>query len=300
MNRQEQFEMLKQEYKQVTVSEQALTAVQQGIQRARQEEQKEQKEREKQRPLHHLRYGKVAAVAALAVVAVLNLSPQAAVAVASAPALQKVVQIITLNRYDFEAETSHYAAHIETPELSASGDAKLQSSVGEINTEVQAYADQMIAQFEQDMKQQGGVYGLDILYNVVTDTDNWFTLQVTTVETMASGAETRRYYNLNKKTGAYVKLADLFPEKADYVTVLSDVIKQQMKQRMAEDEAQIYFIDSDMPEFDFTQIAADQSFYCNGDGQLVIVFQEYEVAPGSMGCPEFVIDEAVVNALLQQ
>lgn len=288
--------MLKQEYNQVAVLEQALAAVQQGIQRARQEKQEKQ---EKRRPLFHLRYGKVAAVAALAVVAVLNLSPQAAVAVASAPALQKVVQIITLNRYDFEAEKSHYEAHVETPELSASGDAKLQSSVGEINTEVQAYADQMITQFEQDMKQQGGVYGLDILYNVVTDTDDWFTLQVTTVETMASGAETRRYYNLDKKTGAYVKLADLFPEEADYVAAISDAIKLQMKQRMAEDEAQIYFIDSDMPEDDFTQIDADQSFYCNGDGQLVIVFQEYEVAPGSMGCPEFVIDEAVMNSLLQ-
>ena len=67
-------------------------------------------------------------------------------------------------------------------------------------------------------------------------------------------------------------------------------IKEQMLQRMAEDENQIYFINSDMPETDFKQIAADQSFYINQQGQLVIAFDEYEVAPGSMGAPQFIVD----------
>ena len=39
----------------------------------------------------------------------------------------------------------------------------------------------------------------------------------------------------------------------------------------------------------FQSIEDDQSFYINNSGQLVIVFDEYEVAPGSMGMPEFVI-----------
>lgn len=244
--------------------------------------------------------GRIAAAAVLAVIAVLNLSPQAAMAVADVPVLQKVVQIVTLNRYQVTEESLNYTANVETPELSASGDAQLESSVGEINAEVEAYANQMIAQFEKEMEQQGGVYGLDILYNVVTDTDDWFTLQITTVETMASGAETRRYYNLDKTTGQYVQLTDLFPKGVDYVTAISDNIRVQMKQRMAENEEQIYFIDSDMPEDDFQQIAADQSFYRNQDGGLVIAFNEYDVAPGYMGCPEFVIDAEVITDLQQR
>ena len=39
----------------------------------------------------------------------------------------------------------------------------------------------------------------------------------------------------------------------------------------------------------FRQIAEDQNFYFNADGDLVIVFGKYEVAPGYMGCPEFTI-----------
>ena len=291
MNRQEQMEMLKQEYQKIEIPEQALAAVQQGIRQAHQESRK---------PVYRFYPGRIAAAAVLAVIAVLNLSPQAAMAVADVPVLQKVVQIVTLNRYQVTEESLNYTANVETPELSASGDAQLESSVGEINAEVEAYANQMIAQFEKEMEQQGGVYGLDILYNVVTDTDDWFTLQITTVETMASGAETRRYYNLDKTTGRYVQLADLFPEGVDYVTVISDNIRVQMKQRMAENEEQIYFIDSDMPEDDFQQIAADQSFYRNQDGGLVIAFNEYDVAPGYMGCPEFVIDAEVITDLQQR
>lgn len=70
-----------------------------------------------------------------------------------------------------------------------------------------------------------------------------------------------------------------------------------MKARMAEDETQIYFVDTDMPDNDFQQIAAEQSFYYNQEGQLVIAFNEYEVAPGYMGCPQFIINDAVLAGL---
>lgn len=289
MNRQEQMNMLKQEYQQVEVPEQALAAVQTGIRKAQQE---------KRRSVQWKRWGKLAAAAAVVTVIMLpNLSPQVAMAMADVPILNKVVQIVTLDRYQQKDDSGRYEAHVMTPELKAQGDGQLQSSVGQINEEVQAYAQQMIAQFQKEMEQQGGVYGLDVQYNVVTDTESWFTLQITTLETAASGAQSVQYYNLDKVSGAYVKLSDLFRPEADYMTAISDDIKAQMKARMAEDENQIYFVDTDMPEDDFQQIAADQSFYVNQQGQLVIAFNEYEVAPGYMGCPQFVIDDGVIAAL---
>ena len=39
---------------------------------------------------------------------------------------------------------------------------------------------------------------------------------------------------------------------------------------------------------------ARSKFYLNAEGALVIVFDEYEVAPGSMGMPEFVIPAAAL------
>ncbi|MOA66629.1 Anti-sigma-V factor RsiV [compost metagenome] len=44
----------------------------------------------------------------------------------------------------------------------------------------------------------------------------------------------------------------------------------------------------------FTSISKDQSFYINNDSKLVIVFNEYDVAPGAMGSVEFVIPTEVI------
>lgn len=50
----------------------------------------------------------------------------------------------------------------------------------------------------------------------------------------------------------------------------------------------------------FHAIAADQNFYINDNNQLVIVFDEYTVAPGSMGMPEFVLPNDILTDLLRQ
>ena len=294
MKEQATFNRLKQEYEQVEVPAEAMEALQRGIQKAK---------KEKRKSVWNWKTAgqAVAAASVLALLIVPNVTPKAAMAVSEIPGLNKIVELVTINRFDTEnTEDSMYDAHIATPELKAHGDAQLQSSVGEINQEVKAYASQMIAMFQREMEQEGGVYGLDIIYNVVTDTDDWFTLQILTTETMASGAETLRYYNLDKKSGRYVSLDELFPAGYDYVAVISENIREQMVQQMAADEDIVYNLNCEQPEDNFQQIAPDQMFYRNQDGQLVIVFNEYDVAPGFMGCPEFVIDDSVLTMLQEE
>lgn len=83
MNRQEQMDMLKQEYTQVEVPEQALAAIQTGIKKAKKENNKMPQWK---------KIGQIAAAAAIiTVVAVPNISPQVALAVADVPVLNKVV-----------------------------------------------------------------------------------------------------------------------------------------------------------------------------------------------------------------
>ena len=73
-----------------------------------------------------------------------------------------------------------------------------------------------------------------------------------------------------------------------------------MRQQMAEDEGKMYFLDTDMPESDFQSITEDTTFYVNDSGKLVIVLDEYEVAPGSMGSVEFEIPTEVIQDLVQE
>ena len=47
----------------------------------------------------------------------------------------------------------------------------------------------------------------------------------------------------------------------------------------------------------FTEIDANQKFYINSDGNIVIGFEKYEVAPGAAGNPEFEIPAHIVEGI---
>ena len=103
---------------------------------------------------------------------------------------------------------------------------------------------------------------------------------------------------IDKNTGNIIELKDLFKDDS-YIDVLSQNIKEQMKEQMANDENKIYFVDADIPEGNFEKIKEDQNFYFNNENNLVICFDEYEVAPGYMGPVEFVIPKDVTNDILK-
>lgn len=60
-----------------------------------------------------------------------------------------------------------------------------------------------------------------------------------------------------------------------------------------------YWIDGDESTDVFKEIDGEQNFYFNDDGEIVIVFDEYEVAPGYMGCPEFTIPNDLIAGILK-
>ena len=79
-----------------------------------------------------------------------------------------------------------------------------------------------------------------------------------------------------------------------FVDTISEEIKTQMREQMAADETIQYWLDDpEVEEWNFDKIAEDQDFYVNEDGHIVVCFNEYDVAPGSMGCVEFTLNETV-------
>lgn len=113
--------------------------------------------------------------------------------------------------------------------------------------------------------------------------------------------EYSRYITLNQQTGQVLTLSDLFQPESNYVFPISREIKTQMAEQMKTGEASYFLPGSIWPDEDcFQSIETDQNFYINGSDQLVIVFEEYEVAPGSMGTPEFVIPTDMLDGLLIQ
>lgn len=249
----------------------------------------------------------IAAAAALAIIITPNVSANAAYAMSQIPILGNVIKMITVREYNYDSE--RFEAKIkeaqlvqeEVVESDMDSDVKAQTkeSLQTINEDIGAMTDRLIAQFEADVElgeSYGGVY---MEPQVVTDTDTWFTIRIVVTQVAGSGSEYEYFYHIDKTTGKIASLKDLFVDGADYRTPISEDIKKQMREKMAEDENLYYWVDDEITELNFQSIKEDQNFYLNEDGQIVICFDEYEVAPGYMGLVQFTIDDSVVSDILK-
>ena len=123
-----------------------------------------------------------------------------------------------------------------------------------------------------------GHYGLDSQYEVVTDNSKYLSIRIDTTLTMASGTQFVKVFTIDKVTGSIISLKDLFHDRPEMLEAVSDNIKSQMAQQMAKDDSVVYFYQSDMPDEDFKGLTGDESYYFNENGELVITFNEYDVA----------------------
>lgn len=120
--------------------------------------------------------------------------------------------------------------------------------------------------------------------------DQKLSFVITIEEIQASTAVRKYYYNTDLKTGKPLELKDLLGN--NYKEIADKTIQEQIAQRMKEDENQIFFGTAEDKEMDiegFTGIKDDQTFYINKEGNIVITFAQFEIAPGYMGTPEFEI-----------
>lgn len=224
-----------------------------------------------------------------ALVILTNVNPTIANAMENIPILGPISKIVTFRTY--ENQTNHFEAKVDVPEI--------ESAPAEINQSIEEYANALISQYESDLhsSQGEGNYSLTSSYQVVTDTTNYLCLRIDTTLVMASGTEYTKVFTIDKRTGKMISLSDLFRNKPEMLTAISDNIKEQMQAQMAADSSVTYFYNSDMPEWDFKELRGDESFYFNEKGELVITFDETDVAPAYMGAVEFAIPQSVTGTL---
>lgn len=324
MTEQEQWKRLKEEYENMTIPEAGRERLQAGIDRARME--KKRAERARRRSAWT-----ATAAAVIVLIALPNTNVQIAHAMENIPVLGGFFRLVTVRQYNYSDE--NHDAEIELAQITygedgegtpvgevavgaaapdnadvgnaegagqEAGVAKLsEEGVQAVNQDMEATVEELILQFEDTLSEEG-YHGLHVSQETVTDNTQYYTVKLSVLETEASGYEHNQFYTVDKQTGNVVTLADLFAEGSDYISVISENIKTQMREQMEADEGVIYFLDDeDMPEFNFQSITEQTNFYFNENGELVIAFDEYEVAPGYMGAPEFVIPQEIVEALYQ-
>ena len=72
-----------------------------------------------------------------------------------------------------------------------------------------------------------------------------------------------------------------------------------MRSQMDNDSSKIYWLDDSVIGKDYVAVTPEHNFFWNENGDLVIVFDKYEVAPGAMGTPEFTVDKALIRDMLK-
>jgi len=199
-----------------------------------------------------------------------------------------------------QVEDGGNSAHIEVPSLEDMNNTELQASLNEkYAAESKALYEQFLTETKlQDVK--GGHFSIDSGYEIKTNNEQILSLARYVVETAGSSAESYHIDTIDKQNEWLITLPSLFKHD-DYIAVISDNIKQRMISRMEQDESLIYWIeqaDDEAMTDAFQHISADQTFYINDQQQLVIVFNEYEVAPGYMGIVEFTIPSEVLADVL--
>lgn len=264
----------------------------------------ESKRQRRKRRIHRM---SVAAAAMAAFIVLPNTSGNVAYAMSNLPLVGRLVEVVTFRDYQYESERQ--MADITVPELMA-GNAvsdtendvqeKLKQTTGEINAEIQEITDRIIAEFEESVQDEEGYQDILVKSEILAATEENFTLKLICYQGLGSGAEWDYFYVIDLKTGERLQLKNLFEEGTDYITQISDNIKEQMRQQMAADKNVHYWLeDTEVPEWNFESISDETSFYLNSDGNIVICFNEGDVAPMYMGCVEFMIPNAVVEDILK-
>lgn len=95
----------------------------------------------------------------------------------------------------------------------------------------------------------------------------------------AHGSTTRTGYTVDRNSEKILGIKELFLDEYDYRSFINNKIKENIRK-----EPDKYFYTAD----NFKGISDNQGFYIK-DGNLIVFFEQYEIAPYVAGIPEFLI-----------
>lgn len=286
---------MKEQYDKIFIPEELDVRVRQEIMKSRKRQAEENSTGQRHRARNVIRImGASAAAVCIAFTAALNVSPVFAKEAAQLPVIGGMARILTF--YSYETETDDIAVSVEIPTIDMIEE-DTGITVKGINQEIldqcNRYADDAIKRAEDyrtAFLETGGTpeewaehkIKITIGYEIKQQGSDYLSFVVRGTESWTSAYHESRYYNLDLKTGKIVSLNDMLGD--DYAELVNESIREQIRER--QNEGETFFTEE---EGGFTGISEDARFYINDNNRPVIVFEKYEIAPGSSGEIEFEI-----------
>lgn len=287
-------ENMKSEYDNIPIPKELNARIQKEIEKSEQRLAQEKKVLRLRRRSGLRKAAAAAAAVCVVFTAALNTSTAFAEEAAQLPVIGTLARVLTFRTY--ESEKDGIGISVEVPTLDM-----IQTDTGikvdEVNQEIynlcRQYADEAVSRAEEYRKaflDTGGTeeewkahnIQIQVGYEIKSQTDQYLSFIVRGTESWTTAYSEERYYNIDVNTGKMVTLEDLLG--SDYIRIADESIGQQISSRQ---EAGEVFWSAE--EGGFTGISENAKFYINENENPVIVFEKYEIAPGSSGEIEFEI-----------
>lgn len=253
--------------------------------------------RKKRYRVSHATISTVAAAAAFVMLVVgLNTSEVFAMKLGDLPVVGAIAKVLTVRDYEKSNEDMTITAQIPEIVVDSEQD-EVKLAISDINAEIDALvekhiklAEENILEYKEAYLETGGTVEeftkknlkANVTYEIKSQTDTMVSIVITSAESWSNAYKEQYFYNINLVTGNQYTLKDFLGQ--NYITIANESIKMQMKEREQGEEIN-YFVGED----GFQSINDSTRFYVNQEGNPVIVFARYEIAPGAYGIQEFEI-----------
>ena len=233
----------------------------------------------------------------------LNTSESFAMEMSEIPVIGTIAKVLTIRSYEITEDNTTTAVKVPEVHVEAATE-ELKAAITDVNAKIQELVDtftaEKYAQIEDGKEtflESGGTIEewqardieVNIDYEVKHQSETALSLLIDGWISWFNFEEFRKFYNIDLITGKELTLIDLFGEDA-YKYAESEVLKQ--IHEMIEEDPNLCFWGINEPEDmgdEFIGVDETTPFYINKEGNVVISYNKYDIAPGSMGIMEFVI-----------
>lgn len=292
-------ETMKERYDQIKIPEELNMRIEQEIEKSRKQQEEKRRVGRSRRFKRIIRSVEAAAAIGILFTAALNTNPVFAKEAGELPLIGGLARILTFRSYETEKDDIAVSVEIPTIEMIAEDTGV---EVDKINQEIlvrcNQYADEALQRAEEYRTaylETGGTpeewaehkIKITVDYEIKQQNNEYLSFVVRGTENWTNAYSESRYYNLDLRTGKMVTLEDMLG--GNYVELVNESIRKQIVER--ENSGEVFFA---AEEGGFAGISEDVKFYINEDNRPVIVFEKYEIAPGSSGEIEFEIQTSQV------
>lgn len=223
-----------------------------------------------------------------------NVSQAAAEQLYKVPVVGSVAKLITFRDYSFETDTTKGEVTIPNVDVGEGNliEDKINVMIKEKVDASKAEQEKLDEEYKQAFLETGGKeedfrkVEMTIDYEKYFATDKVISFDIHKYQTLAPAYNEVTFYNIDLETGEDLTLSHVLGE--DFATTVKDTVLAEMNKRMENEDEDITY---DVDYFKDMEINNDRKFYINEEGNIVVVFDKYEVAAGVFGQQEFVVGQ---------